>query len=98
MSNRDLIEKAFFESFDELNEMLPFEKRLSKSFSTVVAGNSSPLDSLMLLNLMISVEEKLKNRISLELSLVEFIANSKQNEVSLAMLTDYVERSGENRA
>ena len=98
MSNRHLIESAFFDSFDELNEMLPVEKHLSKDASTVVAGESSHLDSLMLLNLMISVEEKLKNRISMEFSLVEFIANSKEPEISVEMLAEYVVKNGDQRA
>jgi acyl carrier protein len=98
MSKRHLIESAFFDSFDELNEMLPAEKHLSKDSSTIVAGESSHLDSLMLLNLMISVEEKLKNRISLEFSFVEFITNSKESEISVEMLAEYVVNNGDQRA
>ena len=52
----------------------------------------------MLLNLMISVEEKLKNRISLEFSFVEFIANSKEPEISVEMLAEHLVNNGDQRA
>lgn len=98
MSSLDLIQKAFYDSLDEINELLASEKKLEKSPTTVITGQSSPLDSLLLLNLIISIEEKLKlNKISTE-SLVEYIATSKERDVSVQMLTEFILRSGESHA
>ena len=98
MSSPELIQKAFYDSMDEINELLAPEKKLMKSPSTIITGESSPLDSLLLLNLIISIEEKLKqNKVSSE-SLVEHIATSKEPELSVQMLTDFILNYGETQA
>jgi len=98
MRNPDLIEKAFYDSIDEINELLPVEKKIIKSPDTIIVGQSSSLDSLLLLNLIILIEEKLKqSRITTE-SLVDHIMIIKERNVSVQMLADFISNSQEFRA
>lgn len=98
MSTTTIVQKAFYESMDEINELLTGDKKLLKSPATFITGDSSPLDSLLLLNLIISVEEKLKTHKIPTKSLVEYIATRKTKEVSIQMLTDFILKSEEGNA
>ena len=47
-------------SFEELNELLPKEKKLVIADSTALVGEKSSLDSVDLVNLFVSLEKNLK--------------------------------------
>ncbi len=47
-------------SFEELNELLPKEKKLVIADSTPLVGEKSSLDSVDLVNLFVSLEKNLK--------------------------------------
>tara|TARA_B100000029_G_scaffold515285_1_gene621538 strand:- start:6642 stop:6920 length:279 start_codon:yes stop_codon:yes gene_type:complete len=47
-------------SFEELNELLPKEKKLIIAESTPLVGEKSSLDSVDLVNLFVSLEKNLK--------------------------------------
>jgi acetyltransferase-like isoleucine patch superfamily enzyme/acyl carrier protein len=53
------ITRAIFRALDILNEQLPQEKRLAKTFATVLWGQDGGLDSLGLVNLIVAVEESI---------------------------------------
>ena len=83
---------------DEINELLSHDKKLLKAPSTIISGKSSPLDSLLLLNLIVSIEEKLKQESLSTNSLIEFMALSQEKELSIQMLTEFILKSGESNA
>ena len=49
-------------SFEELNELLPKEKKLVIADSTPLIGEKSSLDSVDLVNLFVSLEKNLKEK------------------------------------
>lgn len=52
------IEGLIFEVIDDVNELLPPEDKLEKSTQTVIVGDEGRLDSLGVINFLVSLEEK----------------------------------------
>ena len=64
------------EAVDELNLQLPKGKKLAKDEGTTLIGEGSVLDSLLVMSLLVSVEEKCFSEAGLELSLADEAAGS----------------------
>tara|TARA_B100002049_G_C15918224_1_gene306944 strand:+ start:254 stop:532 length:279 start_codon:yes stop_codon:yes gene_type:complete len=71
---KQIVEK----SLEELNELLPREKRLVMKDSTPLVGENSNLESIDLVNLFVSVEKNLKKSKNYNLSFDEIIKNAEQ--------------------
>ena len=71
---KQIVEK----SLEELNELLPREKRLVMKDSTPLVGENSNLESIDLGNLFVSVEKNLKKSKNYNLSFDEIIKNAEQ--------------------
>ena len=71
---KQIVEK----SLEELNELLPREKRLAMKDSTPLVGENSNLESIDLVNLFVSVEKNLKKSKNYNLSFDEIIQNAEQ--------------------
>ena len=61
-------------SIEELNDLLPKEKKLVIENSTPLVGEKSNLESIDLVNLFVSLEKNLKERKKLDLTFDEIIA------------------------
>ena len=68
------VTQAVMDAIDELNEQLPKEERLEKSIDTPLFGSGGNLDSLGLVSLITSVEQKIEETIGVNLTLLEDIA------------------------
>ena len=75
MINNGKIIQSIMDAIDEINERLPEEKRLSKSVDTVLTGELGELDSLGLVNFVVSVEERIQNDLGINISLADEIGN-----------------------
>ena len=72
-----MIEKAIYETMDKINRQLPVEQKLTKSKETILFGGSSTLDSLGLVNFIISTEQKIEEIFGVCLSLADEKAMSQ---------------------
>ena len=52
------IEKLIHETIDEINEQTPPERRIAKSPSAIIVGKGSTLDSLGIINFLVSLEAR----------------------------------------
>ena len=73
MVNNEKIVLAVMEAIDELNEQLPKEKRLDKSVDTALFGSEGNLDSLGLVSLVTTVEQKIEENFGEFVALLEDI-------------------------
>jgi acyl carrier protein len=65
------IEAIVFEAIDELNLALPAEEKVSPSKDTVLFGANGVLDSIGLVNLIVSTEQKLEEEFDVFLTLAD---------------------------
>jgi len=56
---------------DELNRMLPSDAKLTKTTDTILVGDSGVIDSLSLINLLVSLEEALRSKLDLQCFLLD---------------------------
>jgi acyl carrier protein len=52
------IKKIIYDVIDEINEQLTEEKRLEKSSNTIIVGEGGVLDSLGVINFLVSLEDR----------------------------------------
>lgn len=71
MGGHDNIVKVIFCALDEVNEQLPEDVRLKKTRDTLLFGKSGPLDSLALVNLIVAVENKMKEVLGISITMTE---------------------------
>lgn len=71
MPNAENIVALIFEAFDETNAMLPSEQQLEKSENTALFGPMSPLDSLGLITMIVSIEQKVDEKYGASIVLAE---------------------------
>jgi len=69
-TNKEVL-AVIYECIDEVNRMLPTNSKLTKTVETVLAGDGGILDSLSLINLLVSLEEALKLKFSIECFLLD---------------------------
>lgn len=72
---------AIYDVFDELNLTRPLEQHLPKSPQTSLFGMGGRLDSLGLVNLVVSLEIKVQERLGVAVSLTDDDAMSRPHEV-----------------
>ena len=73
MTNNEKIVRAVMDAIDELNEQLPKEKKLAKSVDTALFGKAGNLDSLGLVSLVTTVEQKIEESFGKSAVLLEDI-------------------------
>jgi acyl carrier protein len=79
MTTDERVVKAIFSAIDEVNQQLPREQRLEKSTHTVLLDESGKLDSLGLVNLIVSTEQNIEEEFGIAISLVDEEALSQEN-------------------
>ena len=70
-ATKEEILAVIYECIDEVNRMLPANTKLTTTVETVLAGDGGILDSLSLINLLVSLEEKLKLKFSINCFLLD---------------------------
>ncbi len=90
MDNKSEIIEIIYQSIDEINR----EEKLDihKDILTKLFGRGSSLDSLGLVNLIVSVEEKINIKFGVAISLVDEKAMSQKSSpfLNIESLTNYI--------
>ena len=81
-----------FNVVDEINQQLPKNNQLKKSTDTILFGKSGVLDSLGLVNFIVSTEQKIEEELETTISLTDEKAMSQKNSPfkSIGTLADYI--------
>lgn len=92
MTDPDQILKIIYEAIDNLNALMPAERRLAKSPDSVLTGNDSVLDSLGLVNFIVAVERGAEEKLGLSVNLVneDSMARKESPFRTVASLADYL--------
>jgi len=91
-------------TIDELNKGLPAGQRLTKTPDTVLFGPSGKLDSLGLVNFLVTAEQRLQDQFGVTISLADERAMSQERSPfrTVATMADYIEKllseKGESRS
>lgn len=75
MTGNEKIVQAIMASIDEVNEQLPKEEKMEKSDDSVLFGNGGTLDSLGLVSLITTLEQKIEEQFGITATLLEDIAD-----------------------
>ncbi len=78
MSNYEKLLAVVYEALDVVNQMLPIEKRVSKSEDLEIFGKDVALDSLAQVNLLVAMEEKVGEHLGTYVSFVDLLGKDQQ--------------------
>jgi len=70
MQTTHQITEIVFEAIDEVNQLLPRDRRIPKSEDAMLFGPSGLLDSMGVVNLSVAVEEKVEKKFGVSVSLI----------------------------
>lgn len=89
------IEALIFSTIDEVNGQLPPEGRLEKSSDTVIVGDGGVLDSLGVINFLVSLEEKVAGATGKSVALLRDDLMEKQNSAlhTVASINQYIDEN-----
>jgi acyl carrier protein len=98
MLDREKLTQAIYQAVDELNAQLPKGASVAKSFDAPLYGPGAKLESIDLVNLIIEVEEKVKEAFGVSITIADDRAMSAQNSpfLTVGSLTTYVAELIEN--
>ena len=71
MISQEKITQVVFKAIDDLNHLLPRDRRLEKSTATALSGSIGGLDSLGLINLIVATEKKIQEELNVAISLAD---------------------------
>jgi len=99
MTRRERVTGAVYEAVDEVNGQLPRAQRLEKSPSTLVLGPGASLDSLGLVNLIATTQQKIEDAFGARLSLVDgdLLASGSVLISTLGAFIDYIDATLDKR-
>lgn len=93
MMKKERVIQAIFRAVDELNQQLPKKQRLGKSVDTFLFGDSGVLDSLGLVNLIVTIEQIIEEEFGVAVTLSdEKVLSQKDNSPfeTIERLADYI--------
>jgi acyl carrier protein len=92
MTNKDTVAHTIFSVIDEVNEQQPDDAQLEKSFDTTLFGPDGTLDSMGLVNLIVTVEQRIDDVFDVPISVSDERAMSQRNSPfrTVGTLVDYV--------
>lgn len=92
MINNEKVLQVVLESIDELNAQLPKEDKFKKSIDTALFGNGGSIDSLGLISLVTTLEQKIEDNFGISTTLLEDIAALENDNPfrSIKALTNYL--------
>ena len=90
---KDLIIKNIYNSIKEIIESMDVKISLEKGIETTLFGNTGKLNSLGLINLIVSVEQNIEDEFDVILSLANDRALSQKHSPfrTVGSLADYIE-------
>jgi acyl carrier protein len=96
--NNDEIIQVIFQAIDELNEQLPKEERLDKSVGMELFGSGGKLDSLRLVSLVTTLEQKIEEGFGITVTLFDHLASSENDNpfMNINRLADFIASILEN--
>ena len=96
--NKQNILQLIHGAVDEINEILSEDRRLEKTNDTVLLGETGCLDSLGLINFIVTVETRAEKILGLKLNLGEAMTNPDSPLSTLGSLADFIlnQKEGEN--
>jgi len=87
-------EKLFINIIDEMNSMLPQDKHISKNLDSLFEN----LDSLQLVNFIVSVEETLEEKLNQTITLTDVDNSSSGSPLeSIESLSNFIIKSFKNK-
>ena len=89
MSEEKLV-LTIFKAVDEVNKMLPEERRLKKLPDTFLAGGRGKLESLELINFIVELEGRLQKDFSLTLNLIEWLEITEESTKRIDGLAKFI--------
>lgn len=100
MINKEKVIQSIFGAIDEINEQLPKGKRLEKSINTALFGNHGSLDSLSLVSLITTLEQKIEEDFGMTVTILEKMEDieDKNPFETVKSLTDYLSSFLENKS
>lgn len=92
MDLRERVAAVIYRAIDEVNSQLPPSDRLEKTRDTILFGREGGLDSLSLVNLIVSVEGLLEKDFgrAVPLSIAEMLFEPDSPFSSVGALGDYI--------
>jgi len=78
MERKDILD-CIFDAIDAINESKEQEDRLKKTEQTILFGRDGKLDSLGLVNLIVSVEQAVSDETGLDITLADERAMSQES-------------------
>lgn len=92
MMVKEQLIQVIYEAIDEVNAVLPPEQQLEKSINTVLFGDSGKLDSLGLVNLIVTTEQKVEEQFGVTITLADEKAMSQRNSPfrTVESLAEYI--------
>ena len=93
MKTKEKIIQLIKSSVEDINLHLPIEQQVDISNQSVLYGGASNLDSLGLVNLVVSIEQKVEDEFGMNISLADDRAMSLNNSPyrSIISMADYIE-------
>ena len=92
MISREIVTQSIFEAIDEVNGQLSRSDRLEKTENTALFGSNAKLDSLGLVSLVTTIEQKIEEDLGIPITILEDI-EALENEnpfETVSTLTDYL--------
>jgi acyl carrier protein len=92
MTDNEKVIRTIMEAIEDLNEQLPREEKIEKSINTTLFGSGGKLDSLGLISLVTTVEQKIEEDFGMTVTLLDDIAGLEHKNPFLTVktLSDYV--------
>ena len=87
------IEYLIISAVKEINERLPQEQQLAQSTKTVLFGKDEKLDSLALVNLVVSIEQNIEDEFDINITIADERAMSQKHSPfrTIGTLADYID-------
>jgi acyl carrier protein len=92
MAKDERIVQVIFDAVDEVNEYLPKHQKIDKTMDTILIDELSQVDSLALVNLMATIEQKVEDEYAVAINLTDGDLLSQINNPfkSIATLADHI--------
>ena len=81
---------SIFKAIDEVNKMLPEERRLQKLTDTFLAGDRGKLESLELINFIVELEGRLQKDFGLTFNLIEWLEIPEDSMKRISGLAKFI--------
>ena len=93
MKKRKTIENIIINAVQEINEQLPQEQQLAQTTETVLFGKSGQLDSLGLVNLLVTIEQNIEDEFDVCITIADERAMSQKRSPfrTIGTLADYID-------